>query len=97
LAEGRVPRLTPVESGSRADRITRLLDCGDRATATVIQQWYRTQMVGNVLRNIETPAVQDEEWVKTADGWKRGNIGNAHPGAPRQHDARPKQQDSRQP
>jgi ketosteroid isomerase-like protein len=64
-----------------SNTITRLLDCGDRATATVLQQWYRTQMVGDVLRNIETAAVQDEEWVKTADGWKRGNIGNVHPGA----------------
>lgn len=42
---------------------------------------YRTQMVGNVLRNIETAAVQAEEWVKTADGWKRGNISKVHPGA----------------
>jgi hypothetical protein len=64
-----------------SNTITRLLACGDRATATVLQQWYRTQMVDNVLRTIETAAVQDEEWVKTANGWKRGNIGNVHPGA----------------
>ena len=86
MAEGRVPRLTPLESAVKESRlvsntITRLLDCGDRVTATVLQQWYRTQMVGDVLRNIETAAVQDEEWVKTADGWKRGIIGNVHPGA----------------
>ena len=61
--------------------ITRLSDCGDRAVATVLQQWYRTQMVGNVLRNVETAAVQDEEWIRTPEGWKRGNIGNVHPGA----------------
>jgi hypothetical protein len=33
-----------------SNTITRLLDRGDRVTATVLQQWYRTQMVGNVLR-----------------------------------------------
>ena len=64
-----------------SNTITRLKDCGDRATATVIQQWYRTQNVEGVLRNVETVAVQDEEWIKTKDGWKRGNIGNIHPGA----------------
>jgi hypothetical protein len=64
-----------------SNTITRLRDCGDRAVATVIQQWYRTQNVDGVLRNIETVAVQDEEWIKTDDGWKRGNIGNIHQGA----------------
>jgi len=64
-----------------SNTITRLRDCGDRATATVIQQWYRTQNVDGVLRNVETVAVQDEEWIRTSDGWKRGNIGNIHPGA----------------
>jgi hypothetical protein len=64
-----------------SNTITRLKDCGDRATATVIQQWYRTQNVDGVPRNVETVAVQDEEWIRTGDGWKRGNIGNIHQGA----------------
>lgn len=64
-----------------SNTITQLRDCGDRAVATVIQQWYRTQNVDGVLRNIETVAVQDEEWIKTEDGWRRGNIGNIHLGA----------------
>lgn len=81
LATQRARLAAVKESRLVSNTITRLLDCGDRATATVLQQWYRTQMVGNVLRNIETAAVQDEEWVKTADGWKRGNISNVHPGA----------------
>jgi hypothetical protein len=33
------------------------------------------------LHTVETAAVQDEEWIRTADGWKRGNIGNVHTGA----------------
>lgn len=64
-----------------SNTILHLRDCGSRATATVLQQWYRTQNVDGVLRNIETAAVQDEEWLKTQDGWKRGNIGNIHQGA----------------
>ena len=50
-----------------------LTTCGDEAKATVLQVWYRTQMMGK-LRRVETNAVQDEQWVKTPDGWKRGNI-----------------------
>jgi ketosteroid isomerase-like protein len=69
LATQRARLAAVKESRLVSNTITRLLDCGDRATATVLQQWYGTQMVGNVLRNIETAVVQDEEWVKTADGW----------------------------
>ena len=64
-----------------SNTILHLRDCGKRATATVLQQWYRTQNVEGVLRNVETTAVQDEEWISTEDGWKRGNIGNIHQGA----------------
>ena len=48
--------------------------CGDEAKATVLQAWYRTQMMAGKLRRVETHAVQDEKWVKTPDGWKRGDI-----------------------
>jgi hypothetical protein len=64
-----------------SNTITRLNDCGNRAVATVLQQWYRTQNMAGGLHKVETAAVQDEEWIKTADGWKRGNIGNVHTGA----------------
>jgi tetratricopeptide (TPR) repeat protein len=33
------------------------------------------------LRRVETNAVQDEHWVKTPDGWKRGNIDEVKSGA----------------
>jgi len=69
------------ESRLISNTITRLKDCGDRATATVLQQWDRTQMMGGTLHNVETAAVQDEEWIRTPEGWKRGNIGNVHVGA----------------
>ena len=64
-----------------SNTITRLSDCGDRATATVLQQWYRTQNMAGGVHTVETAAVQDEEWINTAEGWKRGNISNVHPGA----------------
>src|ERR1700730_13576169 len=57
-----------------SNTILRLAVCGDKATATVLQAWYRTQMMAGKLRRVETNAVQDEHWVKTPDGWKRGNI-----------------------
>lgn len=57
-----------------------LVVCGDRATATVLQQWYRTQMM-DTLRRVETNAVQDEIWVRTRDGWKRGDIEEIRNGA----------------
>lgn len=64
-----------------SNTITRLRDCGGRAVATVLQQWYRTQTMAGSLHTVETAAVQDEEWIRTSDGWKRGNIGNVHTGA----------------
>jgi len=64
-----------------SNTITRLKDCGDRATATVLQQWYRTQNMAGSVHTVETAALQDEEWIRTASGWKRGDIGNVHVGA----------------
>ena len=64
-----------------SNSIVRLIVCGDKATATVLQQWYRTQMMSGVARRVETNAVQDEIWTRTADGWKRGNIENVRLGA----------------
>lgn len=57
-----------------SNTILRLTVCGDEATATVLQSWYRTQMMTGRLRQVETNAVQNEQWVRTAEGWKRGNI-----------------------
>lgn len=57
-----------------SNTILRLTICGDEAKATVLQSWYRTQMMAGRLRQVETNAVQDEQWVRTAEGWKRGNI-----------------------
>jgi tetratricopeptide (TPR) repeat protein len=57
-----------------SNTILRLAACGDEATATVLQVWYRTQRMAGKLRDVQTTAVQDEHWTKTPDGWKRGNI-----------------------
>jgi TolA-binding protein len=57
-----------------SNTILRLTLCGDEATATVLQVWHRTQMMAGRLRRVETNAVQNEQWVKTPGGWKRGNI-----------------------
>jgi len=64
-----------------SNTILRLAVCGDEATATVLQQWYRMQMVAGKPRRVETNAVQDEHWVKTPDGWKRGSIDEIKGGA----------------
>ena len=64
-----------------SNTILRLTICGDQATATVLQQWYRTQMMVGKLRRVDTNAVQDEKWVKTPDGWKRGDINEVKNGA----------------
>jgi tetratricopeptide (TPR) repeat protein len=64
-----------------SNTILRLTICGDEATATVLQQWYRTQMMAGNPRRVETNAVQDEKWVKTPDGWKRGDIFEVKNGA----------------
>jgi len=64
-----------------SNTILRLTICGDEATATVLQQWYRTQMMVGKPRRVETNAVQDEQWVKTPDGWRRGVINEVKNGA----------------
>ena len=64
-----------------SNTILRLIICGDEATATVLQQWYRTQMMAGTQRRVETNAVQDEKWSRTVDGWKRGNINEVKNGA----------------
>jgi tetratricopeptide (TPR) repeat protein len=38
-------------------------------------------MMAGKLRRVETNAVQDEKWVKTPDGWKRGDINEVKNGA----------------
>lgn len=70
-----------LETHHIGNTILRLLVCGDRATATVLQQWYRTQMMGDTPRRVETNAVQDEIWVRTPGGWKRGDIKEVRNGA----------------
>lgn len=64
-----------------SNTILQIALCGDEATATVLQQWYRTQTMSGKLRRVETNAVQDEKWIKTPDGWKRGNINEIDSGA----------------
>ena len=54
--------------------------CGDTATATVLQYWDRTQMKAGKLRHVDTHAVQDEQWVRMSEGWRRGNIFNVRNG-----------------
>jgi tetratricopeptide (TPR) repeat protein len=69
------------ETAHISNTILRIAVCGEEATATVLQQWYRTQMMAGKLRRVETNAVQDEHWVKKSDGWKRGNIDEIDSGA----------------
>jgi tetratricopeptide (TPR) repeat protein len=70
------------ETTHTSNTILRLVVCGeDEATATVLQQWHRTQMVAGKPRRVETNAVQDEHWVKTPDGWRRGYIDEIRDGA----------------
>ncbi|HWT03835.1 MAG TPA: nuclear transport factor 2 family protein [Pyrinomonadaceae bacterium] len=64
-----------------SNTIIQLAVCGDEATATVLQQWYRMQMAGGKLRRVETNGVQDERWVKTPEGWKRRYIEELKAGA----------------
>ena len=64
-----------------SNTIVRLTTCGDHARATVLQQWYRTQDMAGAARRVETNAVQDEHWMRTAEGWKRGDISEISRGA----------------
>jgi hypothetical protein len=66
-----------------SNSIIKLTACGAHATATVLQQWYRTQALQSdgPLHSLETNAVQDEHWERLSEGWKRGKIENVHGGA----------------
>lgn len=55
--------------------------CGDKAPATVLQQWSRMQLVDGKARRVDTAAVQDETWIRSGGAWKRWRIENVHPGA----------------
>ena len=68
------------ETHQMTNTIVRLTACDGHATATVLQQWYRTQMMDGQLRRVETNAVQDESWTRMPDGWRRGNIFNVRNG-----------------
>lgn len=71
------------ETHHMSNSILELAACDDHATATVLQQWYRTQRLQSdgPLHRLETNAVQDEHWTRLSDGWKRGKIENVHGGA----------------
>jgi len=66
-----------------SNSILELTACDSHATATVLQQWYRTQRLqsSGPLHRVETNAVQDEHWTRSPDGWKRGRIDDIHSGA----------------
>jgi hypothetical protein len=51
---------------------------GNEATATVFQQFSRTQMKAGQLRNVDTTAIQDETWIRTPEGWRNRRISNIH-------------------
>lgn len=64
-----------------SNTIIQLAVCGDEATATLLQQWYRMQMAWGKLRRVETNGVQDERWIKTPEGWRRTYIEELKAGA----------------
>lgn len=66
-----------------SNSILNLTACDGHATATVLQQWYRTQRLGGSgpLYRLETNAVQDERWTRYPDGWKRAKVENVRSGA----------------
>lgn len=61
-----------------SNTILKLSVQGNEATATVFQQFSRTQMKPGLLRNVETSAIQDETWVRTPEGWKNRRVSNIH-------------------
>jgi tetratricopeptide (TPR) repeat protein len=66
-----------------SNSILNLTACDGQATATVLQQWYRTQRLqdSGPLYRLETNAVQDEHWTRYPDGWKRAKVENVRGGA----------------
>jgi tetratricopeptide (TPR) repeat protein len=75
--------MTVHQTHHMSNTILELTACDGHATATVLQQWYRTQRLqsSGPLHRLETNAVQDEHWTRFADGWKRGRIDEIHGGA----------------
>jgi tetratricopeptide (TPR) repeat protein len=71
------------ETHHHSNTILKLNACDGHATATILQQWHRTQRLrGNGPQHrLETTAVQDEHWTRFPDGWKRGKVENVHGGA----------------
>ncbi|HJT18157.1 MAG TPA: nuclear transport factor 2 family protein [Thermoanaerobaculia bacterium] len=63
-----------------ANTILSLRLCGNRATATVLQQWSRIQLADGKPHRFDTAAVQDETWILRDNEWKRWRIENVHPG-----------------
>jgi ketosteroid isomerase-like protein len=61
-----------------SNTILKLSMNGDEATATVFQQFARTQVKAGQLRNVDTMAIQDETWVRTPEGWKNRRVSNVH-------------------
>ena len=51
---------------------------GNEATATVFQQFSRTQMKAGAVRNIDTSALQVETWARTRQGWELRRVSHIH-------------------
>jgi len=51
---------------------------GNEATATVFQQFSRTQTKAGAVRNVDTSAIQDETWVHTAQGLELRRVSHIH-------------------
>ena len=64
-----------------SNTIMRLTECDNGVMATVLQQWYRTQMTAGKVRLVETNTLQDELWSRAGGSWLRGNIYEVRPGA----------------
>ena len=75
--------MTVHQTHHMSNTILELTACDGHATATVLQQWYRTQRLqgSGPLHRLETNAVQDEHWTRFADGWKRGRVEEIRGGA----------------
>jgi predicted Zn-dependent protease len=61
--------------------IAHLQSCGDRVTATVLQQYSRRQPLESTReRRFDSVALQRETWLRTPTGWKRQLIDEMSPG-----------------
>lgn len=61
-----------------SNTILKLRFNGNEATATVFQQFSRTQMKAGAVRNIDTSAIQDETWARTPQGWELRRVSHIH-------------------